>query len=197
MDSFPKLWSISIMDKTQPTTELLQPLLQAWQFFSSRGPGCFSRTRFQGWGGVGWGWWHSLNLHTWWMLRNRMLLSDLHTCWRLRNRMLLSDAVSGVGWGGVVQKKPCRTARPRARWCIWHHQRPRMAFRVAGAREKEPWTLLLLVSCTWEPRGYTRYDRCCCCCCCCCWWCLFGQTPAKELQHVFFVAQKFPFLNPR
>ena len=67
----------------------------------------------------------------------------------------------------------CRTARPRARWCIWHHQRPRMAFRVAGAHEKEPWTLLLLVSCTWEPRGYTRYDRCCCrccCCCCCCPW---------------------------
>ena len=29
--------------------------------------------------GVGWGWWHSLDLNTWWMLRN---------CW------------GGVGWGG-------------------------------------------------------------------------------------------------
>ena len=28
MDSFPKFWSISIMDKTQPTTELLQPILE-------------------------------------------------------------------------------------------------------------------------------------------------------------------------
>ena len=41
--------------------------------------GCYA-TAGVGWGGVGSGWWHSLNLHTWWMLRN---------CW------------GGVGWGGV------------------------------------------------------------------------------------------------
>ena len=40
-----------------------------------------------------------------------------------------------------------------------------MAFRLAGAGEKEPWTLPLLGSRTLEARGYTRYDRCCCCCC--------------------------------
>ena len=37
-----------------------------------------------------------------------------------------------------------------------------MAFRLAGAGEKEPWTLPLLGSRTLEARGYTRYDRCCC-----------------------------------
>ena len=41
--------------------------------------GCYA-TAGVGWGGVGSGWWHSLDLHTWWMLRN---------CW------------GGVGWGGV------------------------------------------------------------------------------------------------
>ena len=31
-----------------------------------------------GWGGVGWGWWHSLNLNTWWMLRNSVCLVTAH-----------------------------------------------------------------------------------------------------------------------
>ena len=64
--------------------------------------GCFSRTCTHvwcyatgcflwGWGGVGWGWWRSLHLHTCLMLRNRMFLSDLHTCLMLCNRMFLSD----------------------------------------------------------------------------------------------------------
>ena len=35
-----------------------------------------------GWGGVGWGWWRTLHLHTWSMLRTR-------------------DVSLGVGWGGV------------------------------------------------------------------------------------------------
>jgi len=34
-----------------------------------------------------------------------------------------------------------------------------MAFRLAGAGEKEPRTLPLLGSRTLEARGYTRYDR--------------------------------------
>ena len=47
-------------------------------------------------------------MHTCWMLRNRMFLSELHTCLMLRNRMFLSDLhtclmlrSTGVGWGGV------------------------------------------------------------------------------------------------
>ena len=42
-------------------------------------------TQLLGWGGVGSGWWHSLNLNTWWMLRTH------GGCY----------ATAGVGWGGV------------------------------------------------------------------------------------------------
>ena len=42
-------------------------------------------TQLLGWGGVGSGWWHSLNLNTWWMLRTH------GGCY----------ATAGVGWGGL------------------------------------------------------------------------------------------------
>ena len=73
-----------------------------------------------GWGGVGWGWWHSLNLNTCWMLRNCVCLViahmldatqlclpchctyagcyatvfvlSMHTCWMLRNCVCLVNA---------------------------------------------------------------------------------------------------------
>ena len=41
--------------------------------------GCYATVR---WGGVGWGWWHSLNLNTWWMLRNCACLVIAHL-WEL------------------------------------------------------------------------------------------------------------------
>ena len=46
--------------------------------------GCYA-TAGVGWGGVGSGWWHSLNLNTWWMLRTH------GGCY----------ATAGVGWGGL------------------------------------------------------------------------------------------------
>ena len=73
-----------------------------------------------GWGGVGWGWWHSLNLNTWWMLRNCAVgwggvgwgwwhSLNLNTWWMLRNCACLviahmvdaTQLCGGVGWGGV------------------------------------------------------------------------------------------------
>ena len=72
--------------------------------------GCYA-TAGVGWGGVGSGWWHSLNLNTWWMLRTHggcyatagvggvgsgwWHSLNLHTWWMLRN------CWGGVGWGGV------------------------------------------------------------------------------------------------
>ena len=78
-----------------------------------------------GMGGVGWGWWHSLNLNTWWMLRKSVCLViahmvdatqvclschcthggcyaslfvlSLHTWWMLCNSVCLELA---RGWGG-------------------------------------------------------------------------------------------------
>ena len=50
-----------------------------------------------GWGGVGgvgWGWWHSLNLNTWWMLRNCACLIIAHM-------VDATQLCGGVGWGGV------------------------------------------------------------------------------------------------
>ena len=47
-----------------------------------------------GWGGVGWGWWHSLNLNTWWMLRNCACLVIAHM-------VDATQLCGGVGWGGV------------------------------------------------------------------------------------------------
>ena len=41
-----------------------------------------------GWGGAGWGWWRSLNLHTCWIYAAVFVLS-LHACWML-----------GLSWGG-------------------------------------------------------------------------------------------------
>ena len=48
-----------------------------------------------GWGGVGWGWWHSLNLNTWWMLR-RLCLS----CHCTHGGCYATVRWGGVGWGG-------------------------------------------------------------------------------------------------
>ena len=67
---------------------------------------CYAHGMFlSGWGGVGWGWWRSSDLHTWSMLRKSWggvgwgwwRSSDLHTWSMIRKQ----DVSVGVGWGGV------------------------------------------------------------------------------------------------
>ena len=66
---------------------------------------------FCGWGGVGWGWWHSLNLNTWWMLRNCACLVIAH----------MVDATQ-QSWGRIGSRliRDKSAGRPFIRTCHCH-----------------------------------------------------------------------------
>ena len=79
-------------------------------------------TQLLGWGGVGWGWWHSLNLHTWWMLRN---------CW------------GGVGGQSCFGKLVQWNSHTQPTRCIWlpearlANRRCRKRIEAWGSRRKD------------------------------------------------------------
>ena len=88
--------------------------------------GCYAHmvdaTQLLGWGGVGSGWWHSLNLHTWWMLRN---------CW------------GGVGGQSCFGKLVQWNSHTQPTRCIWlpearlANRRCRKRIEAWGSRRKD------------------------------------------------------------